>query len=216
MVGTKAGGKKASKTNRERYGDDFYRKIGTKGGHNGHTGGFASNRALARIAGAKGGRISKRGKSKKLAPNIKRPNVSVEATTVIAKAFWAINKTIERQNMQRKPSLLQRTKLKKYFKELSTAQVARVASGDWQRVMEESFARAEYKNAYRQGLATILRDLSNSEHDHLLSDEGLKNLQFLRDNPRAVYTACDCYEYVTGENIKGEKIHEGTIDKLKK
>lgn len=35
------------------------------GGKNGHTGGFASNPELAKMAGAKGGRISKRGKAKK-------------------------------------------------------------------------------------------------------------------------------------------------------
>lgn len=61
MVGTKAGGQKAAKTNLERHGQDFYRAIGAKGGRNGHTGGFAANRELARIAGAKGGRKSRRG-----------------------------------------------------------------------------------------------------------------------------------------------------------
>lgn len=60
MAGTKAGGQKAAATNLERHGKDFYREIGAKGGRNGHTGGFASNPELARIAGAKGGRISKR------------------------------------------------------------------------------------------------------------------------------------------------------------
>lgn len=60
MVGTKAGGKKAAKKNLEQYGKDFYRVIGSKGGQNGHTGGFAANRELARIAGAKGGKISRR------------------------------------------------------------------------------------------------------------------------------------------------------------
>lgn len=34
--------------------------IGSKGGRNGHTGGFAANPELARRAGAKGGRISRR------------------------------------------------------------------------------------------------------------------------------------------------------------
>lgn len=34
--------------------------IGSKGGQNGHTGGFAANPELARTAGAKGGRISRR------------------------------------------------------------------------------------------------------------------------------------------------------------
>lgn len=61
MVGTKAGGLKAAATNRAKHGKDFYRIIGRKGGQNGHTGGFASNPELAKIAGAKGGRISRRG-----------------------------------------------------------------------------------------------------------------------------------------------------------
>lgn len=56
MAGTKAGGRKASLTNKAKYGEDFYERIG-------HTGGFASNPELARIAGAKGGRLSKRGKA---------------------------------------------------------------------------------------------------------------------------------------------------------
>lgn len=34
--------------------------IGSKGGRNGHTGGFAANPELAKTAGAKGGRISRR------------------------------------------------------------------------------------------------------------------------------------------------------------
>lgn len=65
MPGTKAGGLKAAKTNKELHGDDFYRNIGRIGGRNGHTGGFASNPELAKLAGAKGGRISRRGPSRK-------------------------------------------------------------------------------------------------------------------------------------------------------
>lgn len=61
MAGTKAGGVAAAKTNKAKYGDDFYKRIGTIGGSMGHTGGFYQNRKLARIAGAKGGRISRRG-----------------------------------------------------------------------------------------------------------------------------------------------------------
>lgn len=64
MAGTKAGGQKAAKTNRTKYGSDFYAEIGRKGGHNGHTGGFAANPELAKLAGAKGGRKSKRGPAK--------------------------------------------------------------------------------------------------------------------------------------------------------
>ena len=61
MAGTKAGGLKAAQKNLAR-DPDFYAKIGLKGGKNGRTGGFAANPALARIAGAKGGRISRRTK----------------------------------------------------------------------------------------------------------------------------------------------------------
>lgn len=64
MAGTKIGGLKAAKTNKEKYGSDWYGKIGAIGGRNGHTGGFASNPELARIAGSKGGKVSKRGKTK--------------------------------------------------------------------------------------------------------------------------------------------------------
>lgn len=63
MAGTKQGGKAAASTNIRKYGPDFYRKIGAMGGKKGTTGGFFANRELARIAGAKGGRISRRGKS---------------------------------------------------------------------------------------------------------------------------------------------------------
>lgn len=62
MAGTLKGGKAAAATNKRVHGEDFYKKIGAKGGKLGHTGGFFANRELARQAGAKGGRISRRGK----------------------------------------------------------------------------------------------------------------------------------------------------------
>ncbi len=62
MAGTKTGGKSAAATNKAKYGADFYAKIGAKGGKVGRTGGFFANRELARVAGAKGGRISRRSK----------------------------------------------------------------------------------------------------------------------------------------------------------
>ena len=62
MSGTKAGGQLAAKTNKQKYGSDFYAKIGSKGGKLGRTGGFFANRELAKLAGAKGGRISRRSK----------------------------------------------------------------------------------------------------------------------------------------------------------
>ena len=62
MTGTIEGGRRAAKANKERYGEDFYRKIGSKGGQtiSSKPRGFAANIELARIAGAKGGKISKR------------------------------------------------------------------------------------------------------------------------------------------------------------
>lgn len=74
MAGTKKGGVKAATTNKTKYGADFYAMIGAKGGKRGKTGGFASNkkgedgltgRERARLAGSKGGRISRRTKSSK-------------------------------------------------------------------------------------------------------------------------------------------------------
>ena len=62
MAGTKAGGQKAAATNKTKYGKDFYARIGQMGGKIGHTGGFYANRELARAAGARGGRISRRTK----------------------------------------------------------------------------------------------------------------------------------------------------------
>lgn len=65
MSGTKAGGIKARKTNYERKGKDFYKVIGKKGGSvEGIKKGFAFNPELAKEAGRKGGKISRRGKAK--------------------------------------------------------------------------------------------------------------------------------------------------------
>ena len=69
MAGTKIGGIHAARTNKTKYGEDFYSVIGAKGGKRGKTGGFASERKgadgltgreRARLAGFKGGKISRR------------------------------------------------------------------------------------------------------------------------------------------------------------
>ncbi|MDB5185808.1 MAG: hypothetical protein JWL85_331 [Candidatus Saccharibacteria bacterium] len=62
MAGTQAGGKAAASTDKNKYGPDFYAKIGAMGGRKGRTGGFYANRELARVAGARGGRVSRRTK----------------------------------------------------------------------------------------------------------------------------------------------------------
>lgn len=74
MSGTEQGGLKCAKKIKEKYGADFYSRIGRKGGKNGHTGGFASLEVgsdgltgyeRARIAGRKGGSMPKHRKKKK-------------------------------------------------------------------------------------------------------------------------------------------------------
>ena len=67
MAGTKAGGLKARETNLKLHGIDFYKRIGSMGGKAGDPTkkGFASNIERAKKAGAKGGKISKRGPAKK-------------------------------------------------------------------------------------------------------------------------------------------------------
>lgn len=84
MAGTKAGGKAAASTNKSKYGADFYRYIGARGGANGHTGGFYANRELARAAGAKGGSISRRGKAKPKAEFMEEPTARVPSSSVVA------------------------------------------------------------------------------------------------------------------------------------
>lgn len=71
MAGSKEGGIKTREAVYKKYGPDYYRNIGKTGGQNGrgpdYKGGFASNRELASTAGAKGGRISRRGPAKRSA-----------------------------------------------------------------------------------------------------------------------------------------------------
>lgn len=64
MSGTRDGGLKARDTNKDKYGQDFYSRIGKTGGENGNTGGFWANRELARRAGTLGGQISTKSKFK--------------------------------------------------------------------------------------------------------------------------------------------------------
>ncbi len=72
MAGTKSGGLKARNSNIAKYGKDFYARIGAIGGKLGTSGGFGSElvgkdgltgHQRAMIAGAIGGKISKRKKA---------------------------------------------------------------------------------------------------------------------------------------------------------
>ena len=91
MAGTKAGAAKARATNLKKHGADFYKRIGAKGGKLGRTGGFASSlvgddgmtgRQRAIEAGRKGGRISRRGPSKKVAVKGQSSTMRIDVTVV--------------------------------------------------------------------------------------------------------------------------------------
>lgn len=61
MAGNKLGGQRASATNKERYGEDYYKKIGSKGGRAAGPKGFAlMDLEKVKAAGRKGGSRSKR------------------------------------------------------------------------------------------------------------------------------------------------------------
>lgn len=60
MAGNRSGGLKAAKTNKKKYGANFYEKIGRIGGMKSTGGGFAKNPELAKIAGRKGGKASQK------------------------------------------------------------------------------------------------------------------------------------------------------------
>ena len=68
MSGTKAGAMKAKKTIIERHGEDYFKNIGSIGGKNRSPlkgfGGMTPEKR--RMAGAKGGSISRRGKAKRV------------------------------------------------------------------------------------------------------------------------------------------------------
>lgn len=75
MAGSKEGARKAVETNRAKYGADFYSRIGKIGGKRSANGGFATSLVgkdgltgpqRAKIAGATGGKKSKRGPAKRV------------------------------------------------------------------------------------------------------------------------------------------------------
>lgn len=60
MAGTKQGGKIAAETNKREYGDDFYKRIGSKGGKKGTGHAFGHGKVDPSTAGKSGGRSSSR------------------------------------------------------------------------------------------------------------------------------------------------------------
>lgn len=63
MGGTRLGGVAAAATNKEKYGEDFFQKLGALGGARSRGGGFGQGqigRERARLVGSLGGRIGRR------------------------------------------------------------------------------------------------------------------------------------------------------------
>jgi general stress protein YciG len=70
MTATRAGGLKAAKVSKQRYGDNFHRIIGAKGGRISRGGGFSKmGSEFASEQGRIGGATSRRGKARKSAPS---------------------------------------------------------------------------------------------------------------------------------------------------
>jgi hypothetical protein len=95
MGGTREGGQQAAQTNKDKYGEDFYKRIGAIGGMNGRTGGFYQNRELARVAGSIGGAISRHAHKRKVSEKRRRE---------IKKAYehlLAIGRKAERERKKR-------------------------------------------------------------------------------------------------------------------
>ena len=60
MSGTIEGGLKTAATNKLKYGENYYRDMGRIGGAKGRGHAFGHGKVDPRVAGAKGGKISKR------------------------------------------------------------------------------------------------------------------------------------------------------------
>ena len=85
MSGTREGGRKAAETNLKRHGKNFYAEIGRRGGSKGAADGAikgfaAMTQEKRRAAGAKGGKISRRGPAE--AKPVAKPVVKAMKKTV--------------------------------------------------------------------------------------------------------------------------------------
>lgn len=75
MGGTHDGGIKTSKTNKAKYGENYYKEMGRKGGAAGKGHKFAHGKADPAIAGMIGGKKSKRGPGKHVLDEIYQEDI---------------------------------------------------------------------------------------------------------------------------------------------
>ncbi len=97
MTGTKAGGLKAAATNRKLHGEDFYKRIGARGGSKItlKPKGFGANPERAKLAGAKGGLKSRRGPTPKTIQIINENKILILAMRRNGFSFSQIGRTID-------------------------------------------------------------------------------------------------------------------------
>lgn len=74
MAGTRLGGKRTAATNKAKYGDDYYVRLGSAGGSTRHreTRPFYLDRDLAKRAGTNGGKVSRRPKMSQRKKTLKK------------------------------------------------------------------------------------------------------------------------------------------------
>ena len=78
MPGTLAGGKKTATTNKEKYGENYYKLLGAKGGSvKSALKGFGGNRELAVRAGTLGGLVGKRNYKSKLSGEFESQDIKL-------------------------------------------------------------------------------------------------------------------------------------------
>lgn len=99
MAGTVTGGKAAAQTNKTKYGPDFYREIGRKGGSviRPETRPFTKSPELAKLAGKIGGTKSRRGPKTRIADRAPMKRIGEDEYKIIdeahelvapKKSFW--------------------------------------------------------------------------------------------------------------------------------
>lgn len=213
MVGTKAGGLKARETNRRRHGKGFYAFIGGIGGRNGHKGGFASNRALARVAGAKGGSRSRRGPAIKSRPNIEKPAMNKKAEDTLCRLLTATHQTfIEMDQVHFKPGKeMGGLDVKDMTTVITLLQNTLIKNGAWEKVLLEELEDEGFRSGFRVGLkAMVLGD------DRWGFDVKKRREVAVEMTGGTLPTIVRCYEYITGEDyMTGKKVHRGALDDKK-
>lgn len=94
MAGNRKGGKQASATNKRLYGDDFYKRLGAKGGKRSRGGGFGqgeAGKARARVWGKLGGQMGSPSRTLPLSERAKKRQEFLKTHEHLLKVHEAAN-----------------------------------------------------------------------------------------------------------------------------